>query len=119
MKRGVYDLQNRLIKFSSMIISAKFLDMENYASQHLIKQLIRSSTASALNYGEAQGAESKRDFIHKMRLILKELRESQINLLIVKEANLVRDFPTFNPIIRECNELVAIFASSLKTTQNR
>jgi len=118
MKRANYDLQKRLISFSAMIISKRFLDMENFASQHLNKQLIRSATAAALNYGEAQSAESRRDFIHKMRLSLKELRESQINLSIVKEANLMNDPASFLQVFRECNELVAIFSASIKTTQN-
>lgn len=59
-KRKQYDLQKRLVKFSaSVIVNASALKKE-FASEHLIKQLIRSSTSAALNYGEAQSAESKR-----------------------------------------------------------
>jgi four helix bundle protein len=112
-----YDLQERLVKFSAMIIMNTSLLENNYASQHLIKQLIRSSTAAVLNYGEAQSGESRKDFIHKMKVSLKELRESQVNLQILAEAKLVRNQENYNIIKKECNELVAIFASSIKTTK--
>ncbi len=119
MKSNTYNLQNRLVKFSAMIISNIGLLKQNFATEHLSKQLIRSVTSSALNYGEAQGAESKKDFIHKMRICLKELRESQTNLEILKEANLVKDLDAFEIITKECSELVAIFTSSIKTTQRK
>jgi four helix bundle protein len=62
----------------------------SYASQHMSKQLIRSATSAALNYGEAQSAESSRDFLHKMKISLKELRESLVNLKIQKGAALIK-----------------------------
>ncbi len=71
-----YNLQERLVSFSALIISNTCVLKSGFASEHLIKQLIRSATSSALNYGEAQGAESKRDFMNKMKICLKELRES-------------------------------------------
>lgn len=79
----------RLIKFSASIILNIGMLKKNFATEHLTKQLIRSVTSAALNYGEAQGAESKKDFMHKMKLVLKELRESQVNLQILKEADLI------------------------------
>lgn len=88
----------------------------DFASEHLIKQLIRSVTSAALNYGEAQSAESRRDFVHKMKICLKELRESQVNLRILQEADLIEDIETYKQLIRESNELVAIFTTSVKTT---
>ena len=114
-----YNLQERLVTFSALIISNTSILKNGFATEHLIKQLIRSATSSALNYGEAQGAESKRDFIHKMKICLKELRESQVNLQILEKSNLVIDKETFQSIIKECNELVAIFTSSIKTTNQR
>jgi len=119
MSDSKYDLQKRLVRFSaSIIINLKSLKKE-FASEHLAKQLIRSSTSSALNYGEAQSAESKRDFVHKMKICLKELRESQVNLEIMKEANLIEDRENFKLVSRECSELVAIFTTSIKTTQSK
>ena len=119
MSNSKYDLQKRLVKFSALIIiSLKFLKKE-FASEHLTKQLIRSATSAALNYGEAQSAESKRDFVHKMKICLKELRESQVNLQIMKEANLINDLERFQKILKENSELVAIFTTSIKTTQKK
>ena len=114
-----YNLQERLVTFSALIISNTSILKNGFATEHLMKQLIRSATSSALNYGEAQAAESKRDFIHKMKICLKELRESQVNLQILERSNLVIDKETFQSIIKECNELVAIFTSSIKTTNKK
>lgn len=109
-----YDLEKRLVSFSASIIIGIDALRDSFAAEHLKKQLIRSATSSALNYGEAQAAESKRDFIHKMKICLKELRESQINLQILEEANLIKE-DRMKYIAQECKELVAIFTSSIKT----
>jgi four helix bundle protein len=111
-----YDLQKRLVDYSASIILNIDIIRKNYSGDHLSKQLIRSVTSAALNYGEAQSAESRRDFIHKMKLCLKELRESQINLQILNGANLIDDSIVYKEIADECNELVAIFTTSIKTT---
>tara|TARA_R110002049_G_scaffold1130_11_gene8322 strand:- start:693 stop:1052 length:360 start_codon:yes stop_codon:yes gene_type:complete len=111
-----YDLQDRLVRFSANVIIWVGAFKKNFASEHLSKQLIRSTTSAALNYGDAQGAGSKKDFIHKMKICLKELRESQINLEIIEASKLVSQISSFEVIKKECNELVAIFTSSIKTT---
>lgn len=92
---------------------------KNFATEHLTKQLIRSVTSAALNYGEAQSAESKKDFMHKMKVVLKEWRESQVNLQILKEADLINQKEQFTSIENECKELVAIFTASINTTKQR
>lgn len=119
MNEGKYDLQKRLVKFSASIILSTPSLKKEFASEHLTKQLIRSATSAALNYGEAQSAESKRDFVHKMKICLKELRESQVNLEILNEANLLEDLIDFQKIQKENSELVAIFTTSIKTTQSK
>ncbi len=113
-----YDLEERLIQFAIDIILLCGKIEGNFASQHLSKQLIRSATSSALNYGEAQSAESKRDFLHKMKICLKELRESLVNLKIQKGTNLISDLSKLDLAIKENNELIAIFVSSIRTSQN-
>ena len=85
------ELENRLIDFASTIIIAASKFKENYAGNHLGGQIIRSGTSPALNYGEAQSAESTKDFIHKMGICLKELRETFVSLRIVEKANLTSD----------------------------
>jgi four helix bundle protein len=112
-----YDLEERLIQFAIRIILAcKKID-GSFASQHLSKQLIRSTTSAALNYGEAQSAESKRDFLHKMKVCLKELRESLVNLKIQKGVGLIKDIEKLDSLLKENNELIAIFVSSIRTSE--
>ncbi len=113
-----YDLEERLIKFSISIINVADHSMaSSFATNHLCKQLIRSATAAALNYGEAQGAESPRDFLHKMRVALKELRESMINLKIQRGADLIKNHEALDQLIDENNQLISIFVASVKTSR--
>ena len=111
------NLQSRLISFASLCISVKTQLNGSYEADHLSKQLIRSSTSSALNYGEARSAESKKDFIHKQGLSLKELRESHINLLIIEQNKLCMNIELINKSIDEANQLVSIFVTSVRNAQ--
>ena len=114
-----YNLQERLINYAVITLDMFNINHENYAQKHLANQLIRSSTSPALNYGEAQGAESKRDFLHKMRICLKELRESQVNLEIVKRSKSIVSLQGLKEVINETNELVAIFTKSIETAKGK
>jgi four helix bundle protein len=108
-------LEERLIQFAiDVIIGCENID-QTFASQHLAKQLIRSATSAALNYGEAQSGQSKRDFLHKMKLCLKELRECMINLKIQKGSDLFLDIVRVDFLLKENDELISIFVSSIKT----
>ena len=108
-------LEDRLIQFAvGVIISSKKIE-NSFAAQHLTKQLIRSATSVALNYGEARSGESTRDFLHKMKICLKELRECMINMKIQKGANLTKNINTLDRLISENNELISIFVASIKT----
>jgi four helix bundle protein len=89
---------------------------EDRVTNHLSGQLLRSATSPALNYGEAQGAESKKDFVHKLGVVLKELRESLNCLKILMGTNYIK---TENPVIKECNELVSIFVKSVETNKKK
>lgn len=80
-------------------------------------QLIRAATAPAALYAEARAAESRRDFVHKMHLCLKELRESAVWLQFLNE--LAPPDATRAPLVQESRELIAIFVASLKTTSSR
>jgi four helix bundle protein len=70
----------------------------------------------ALNYGEAQSAESRNDFIHKMKIILKELRESMISFKIIERTGMYNPDKTIE-IKSECNQLIAIFVKSVETAK--
>ena len=102
------ELEKRLINLSQKVNElCKHLD-GSFLSDHLTKQIIRSSTSAALNYGEAQAAESKNDFIHKTSIVLKELRETQINLRLL-ETSTQQNEQKMNSCKDECAQLVAIF----------
>lgn len=112
-------LEDRLIQFAvDVILICKKID-KSFASEHLAKQLIRSATSSALNYGEARSGESTRDFLHKMKICLKELRECLINMKIQKRANLLSDLDALEELLKENDELISIFVVSIKTASNK
>ena len=112
------ELENRLIDFAASIILLTITFEKNYAGNHLLGQITRSGTSPALNYGEAQSAESKKDFVHKMGICLKELRETFVCLKIIEKANLSSDLENLTKAKKEVNELISIFVSSIKTSKN-
>lgn len=119
MAKYKYDIEERLISFSSQVILICGNLNGSFAAQHLSKQLIRSATSAALNYGEAQSAQSSKDFLHKMRICLKELRESAVNLKIQKRTELIKDKIKLDEILAENNELIAIFVTSIRTSEQK
>ena len=115
VKEGGYDLEGRLIDFSVRIIRLTEALPNTKAGTHVAGQLLRSGTSPAPNYGEAQSAESAADFIHKLKIALKELRESLIWLRIISRANLIKSATMLTPLMRENDELIAILYASVKT----
>ncbi len=109
------NLEERLINFAVSVIDIARKMNKSYAGNDLSTQLIRSSTSSAQNYAEAESAESRRDFIHKMKIVLKELRECHVSLKIVQRTKLCMDDATIELVISENNELISIFVISIKT----
>jgi four helix bundle protein len=112
-----YDLEDRLVKFAIMILEVCDLLPNSKAGNNLEHQLSKSGTAPALMYGEVQAAESRADFIHKMRILLKELRETRINLRIINEKPIIKHIKV-EIALKECNELIGIFTKSI-TTANK
>ncbi len=112
---NAHKLQERLIEFSVLLIKVTRKLTTCFASRHLAHQLIRSGTSPALQYGEACGAESRNDFIHKLSVVLKELRECHVNLRIIEKAELSNNQIDIEQVIEECNQLIAILVSSLNT----
>lgn len=88
---------------------------KGFASNHLSGQLIRSGSSVSLNYAEAQSGESRKDFIHKMKIVLKELRETLVCLKIIKRAVIKNTDPEIEKATGECNELISIFVKSIET----
>jgi len=114
-KGGRFDLEEWLIDFAVRIIKMAESLPKAGTGRHVSGQIVRSGTAPAANYGEAQSAESKADFIHKMRLSLKELRETRVWLLIIMKAELVKPAIKLEALIDENNQLISIFVASIGT----
>jgi len=110
------ELENRLIDFSIKAVNLIKSLPEDRVTDHLSGQLLRSAISPALNYGEAQGAESRKDFVHKLAIVLKELRESLNCLRILAGTDYIT---TESTVIKECNELVSIFVKSLETNKKK
>ena len=112
------ELEARLIEFASRVIDMAEKMPKTFAAKHIGSQIIRSATSPALNYGEVQGAESKEDFIHKMKICLKELRER----LVCMKWQVTRSklgVGELDSLMIENNELVAIFIASTKTAVSK
>jgi len=110
-----FDLEDRLINFAVLILNISESLPESKGSTHLAGQLMRSGTAPALQYGEAQSAESRRDFIHKMKIALKELRETLICLKILERKNYLKSKDFLAKALNENIELISIFVKSIHT----
>lgn len=112
-----FDLENRLVDFSVLIIEIVNSMVSSKAGNHLAGQIVRSGTSVALNYGEAQSGESQKDFIHKMKIVLKELRETFVCLNIIRKAKLFTLDDKILKALKENNELISIFVKSVSTAQ--
>jgi four helix bundle protein len=115
-KQNKFDLEDRLVDFACMCLEVCDLLPNTKTGQNLEYQLSKSSTASALVYGEAQAAESRADFIHKMKVVLKEIRESRVNLKIIKRKPVIVN-DKVDKAFSEANELMAIFLKSVETAK--
>jgi four helix bundle protein len=110
-----FDLEERLIDFAVRIIRIAESLPKTKVGNHIAGQLIRCGTSPAPNYGEAQSAESRSDFIHKMKICLKELRETKVWLIMIVRANLIKPKSKLEPLINENDELISIFVTSINT----
>jgi four helix bundle protein len=109
------NLEKRLAEFAAMIISLADNMKDGYASTQLLHQIIRSGSSAALNFGEAKYAQSRKDFIHKISIVAKELNETNINLMIIEKSSLVHKQEILRELQRENGELLAIMTKTLKT----
>ena len=111
-----FDLEDRLVDFAARVIDVTEALPDTRASRHISGQLVRCGTSPAPNYGEAQSAESRKDFIHKMKISLKELRETLVWLKIIERKGYC-DSTRLEPLMSENNELISIFVKSIQTAQ--
>ena len=116
MTNTKYDLEERLIDFAVIITDIVEALPNTRLGNYIAGQLVRSGLSPALNYGEAQSAESRNDFIHKMKVILKVLRESMISLKII-ERKAIHNVDKTVAAKSECNQLISIFVKSIETAK--
>jgi four helix bundle protein len=115
-----YDLHERLIDFAVIIINIADNVKPTKAGNNLAGQIVRSGTSPSLNYSEAQSAESRNDFIHKMSVVLKELRETHSCLKIIHRAKLYqKEEVNLTAAIKENDELISIFVKSIATSKSK
>jgi four helix bundle protein len=118
-EKRVFDLEDRLIDFAVRIIRLAESLPKTRTGNHIAGQLVRCGTSPAPNYGEAQSAESSPDFVHKMKVSLKELRETRVWLLMIEKAKLTKATPESESLLNENNELISIFVSSVRTAARK
>jgi four helix bundle protein len=111
------ELEERLIDFAVRIVKLSANLPRTSAGRHIAGQILRSGTSPAPNYGEARGAESHADFVHKLRVVFKELNETSIWLRIIERSQLLRK-ELIRDIVQENRELCRIFAATLKSTRH-
>src|SRR5438309_7367676 len=111
------ELEERLIDFAVRVVKLSAALPRTSAGKHIAGQILRSGTSQAPNYGEARGAESHADFVHKLRIVLKELNETAIWLRIIERGRIVQT-ELLADVMQENKDLCRIFTASLKTARN-
>lgn len=109
-------IENRLIDFGAQIIGLTDKLPSTRAANHIAQQILRSGTAPAPNYGEARGAESRADFIHKLGIALKELNETQVWLKMIARAKLASE-DAVRLVLDECQQLARLLNASVQTAR--
>src|SRR6266513_52931 len=109
--RPRFNLEDRLLEFSTRVIRLVDALPNSRAANHLAGQLLRSGTSPYGNHGEVEAAESRKDFIHKLKICLKELKETRRWLRLAAKAKMLPD-PKMAAILLDAEELIKIFFSS-------
>ena len=119
MEKKEYDLEERLLDYAAQIIRVVENLPQTRAGNHVASQLLRSGTSPLPNHGEAQAAESRNDFIHKLSICLKELKEARRWLRLARRVPLVDSASPVDRLLVETEELIRIFAASLRTAKSK
>jgi four helix bundle protein len=119
MADRAWDLEDRLLDYAAMIIRLAEGFPKTPAGQHVGDHLLRSGTSALFHHGEAEAAESPKDFVHKLKVCLKELREAHRTLRLAVRVGLVQPGSEVDPTLRETDELIRIFVASIRTANER
>ena len=117
MGKPAFDLEERLLDYAAGIVRLVERLPQTRAGNHIAGQLLRSGTSPLPNHGEAQAAESRSDFIHKMQICLKELRETRRWLLLIQRVPLLKPASQVDSFISETEALIKIFFTSIRTAK--
>ena len=115
--KRVYNLENRLLEFVPVIIELTESLPNTRVGNHVAGQLLRCGTSSLSNHGEVEAAESRRDFLHKLRICLKELRETKRWLRLVSRTGTLTTPTNLTACLNEVEELIRIFVASIRTAE--
>ena len=114
-----YDIEDRLLRFTERILEVVEALPATRVGSHIAGQLTRCGASPLANYAEAQGGESRADFIHKLGVALKELRETRVWLLLIQRKALVGPGDRLQPLVEECGELISILFASIRTAKRK
>ena len=117
MEQRKFDLEDRLVDYACDMIDVVEALPKTRAGNYIADQLMKSCHSPAFNYGEVQAAESRNDFIHKMGVVLKELKECRTALKIIRKKAMIKPVDKLEYIYKETEELIAIVAKSITTAQ--
>ncbi|MEO6328972.1 MAG: four helix bundle protein [Ginsengibacter sp.] len=115
MEERKFDVEDRLVDYVCTMIDVVEALSNTRSGNYIAGQLIRYCHLPAFNYGEVQAAESRNDFIHKMKIVLKELKECRVALKIIIKKQLIKATSNLDGIFKETQELIAIIAKSIET----
>lgn len=115
--KKIFNLEDRLAVFSSNVLKLCNLLPKTYAADVISKQLTRAGISVTLNYGESQSAESRKDFIHKVKISLKEARESFVCLKIINLSEITDQKELLASLLTETNEIIPILVKSVETAK--
>ena len=119
MTAQTYDLEERLLDFASRIIRFSEALPGSSAGRHVADQVLRSGTSPMAHHAEAQAAESRKDFVHKMKIALKELRETIRWIKLAQRSTLLQNPDLADPPRDEAEQLFRIFAKSIATAESK
>ena len=123
MQNRRYDLEDRFVDYTCRMIDVVEALPNTRAGNYISGQLIKSCHSPTFNYGEVQAAESTKDFLHKMGIVLKELKECRTAIKIIRKKEMIKPLSKLEEIFKETEELIAIIAKGIatarKNTQNK
>lgn len=117
MQNKKFDLEDRLVDYTCRMIDVVEALPNTRAGNYIAGQLIRSCHSPTFNYGEAQAAESPKDFIHKVGIALKELKECRTALKVIIKKEMIQPVKKLDAVYKETEELIAIIAKSIVTAK--